>query len=190
MAKASAGKGAGKAKKGKGGAAAEGKKRRKKKAPRDPNRPKRATIAFMFFSNEQRPRVLRSSPQMHLSEVSKVLGAEWRGMDARAKAPYEAKAAADKKRYEREMAAYTPPFKPKRPRPAFMFFSVERRVVLQKQHKQLDFYEISKLLGAEWRQMGEADRAPYQTKADVDKLRYEQEMTQYEPPNWEATWRQ
>merc|ERR1719335_261218 len=94
MAKASAGKGAGKAKKGKGGAAAEGKKRRKKKAPRDPNRPKRATIAFMFFSNEQRPRVLRSSPQMHLSEVSKVLGAKWRGMDARAKAPYEAKAAA------------------------------------------------------------------------------------------------
>ena len=189
MAKASAGKGAGKAKGAKGGVA-EGKKRRKKKVPRDPNRPKRATIAFMFFSNEQRPRVLQSSPQMHLSEVSKVLGAEWRGMDEAAKAPYEAKAAADKKRYEQEMQAYTPPYKPKRPRPAFMFFSVERRAVLQKQHPSLDFYEISKLLGAEWRQMNETDRAPYQTKADMDKLRYEQEMTQYEPPNWEATWRQ
>ena len=182
-------KGGKKAEAAKGAKGEEAKKRRKKKA-RDPNRPKRATIAFMFYSNEQRPRVLQSNPQMHLSEVSKVLGAEWRGMSEAQKAPYEKKAAADKKRYEMEMKDYTPPYKPKRPRPAFMFFSVERRPMLQKENTNLDFYEISKLLGAEWQKMGEMQRAPYQTKADMDKLRYEQEMTQYEPPNWEATWRQ
>lgn len=40
-------------------------------------------------------------------EVGKILGEKWKGLSEKQKAPYEAKAAADKKRYEEEKAAYT-----------------------------------------------------------------------------------
>ncbi|KAI6976258.1 hypothetical protein KC321_g4106, partial [Hortaea werneckii] len=40
-------------------------------------------------------------------EVGKILGEKWKGLNDKQKAPYEAKAAADKKRYEEEKAAYT-----------------------------------------------------------------------------------
>lgn len=36
-----------------------------------------------------------------------MLGEKWKGLNEKQKAPYEAKAAADKKRYEEEKAAYT-----------------------------------------------------------------------------------
>lgn len=51
------------------------------------------------------------SPQKLLTEsvgeVGKLLGEKWKGLNEKQKAPYEAKAAADKKRYEEEKAAYT-----------------------------------------------------------------------------------
>ena len=36
-----------------------------------------------------------------------MLGEKWKALNEKQKAPYEAKAAADKKRYEEEKAAYT-----------------------------------------------------------------------------------
>jgi len=41
-----------------------------------------------------------------IAEISRVLGERWKVTTDREKRPYEAKAAADKKRYEREMALY------------------------------------------------------------------------------------
>lgn len=40
-------------------------------------------------------------------DVGKILGEKWKQLNEKQKAPYEAKAAADKKRYEEEKAAYT-----------------------------------------------------------------------------------
>lgn len=40
-------------------------------------------------------------------DVGKMLGEQWKSLTDKEKTPYEAKAAADKKRYEEEKAAYT-----------------------------------------------------------------------------------
>lgn len=40
-------------------------------------------------------------------DVGKILGEKWKSLNEKQKTPYEAKAAADKKRYEEEKAAYT-----------------------------------------------------------------------------------
>merc|ERR1711861_51807 len=97
-----------------------GKPKKKKKA-KDPTKPKRAMVAFMYFSIEQRPVMQRQNPTLKIAEVSKMLGAQWRSMSASQKAPY------DKKPYEKEMKSYVPPYKPKRAMVAFMFFSIEQR---------------------------------------------------------------
>lgn len=97
--------------------------------PTDPNMPKRGLSAYMFFANDTRDKVREDNPGIKFGtfifchvhsasssrpkltcctgEVGKLLGERWKALNEKQKAPYEAKAAADKKRYEEEKAAYT-----------------------------------------------------------------------------------
>jgi len=80
----------------------EGKKRRKRQ--KDPNAPKRALSAFFFFCAQERPAVRKLMPSASVGEIAKELGKRWEGCTDRAK--FDKLAAEDRKRYEREMAAY------------------------------------------------------------------------------------
>jgi hypothetical protein len=81
-----------------------GKRKRGSKAHKDPNAPKRGLSAFFCFSNEERAKVKAKNPGYSVGDVAKELGKRWEVCPNRAK--YEALAAKDKERYEREMAAY------------------------------------------------------------------------------------
>ncbi|KAH8652805.1 high mobility group box domain-containing protein, partial [Tricladium varicosporioides] len=72
----------------------------------DPNAPKRGLSAYMFFANEQRENVREENPGISFGQVGKVLGERWKALNDKQRAPYEAKAAQDKKRYEDEKASY------------------------------------------------------------------------------------
>lgn len=76
---------------------------RKKK---DPNAPKRSLSAYMFFANENRDIVRAENPGISFGQVGKVLGEKWKALQGDEKVPYENKAEADKKRYEKEKAEY------------------------------------------------------------------------------------
>ena len=58
----------------------------------------------MFFNMETRPKVVEENPGIAFGEVGKKLGAMWKNLTEDEKQPYQEKAAADKKRYEREVA--------------------------------------------------------------------------------------
>ncbi|KAL6908653.1 high mobility group box domain-containing protein [Trichoderma evansii] len=77
-----------------------------KRAKKDPNAPKRGLSAYMFFANEQRENVREENPGISFGQVGKLLGERWKALNDKQRAPYEAKAAADKKRYEDEKQAY------------------------------------------------------------------------------------
>lgn len=79
------------------------KTQRKKK---DPNAPKRSLSAYMFFANEQRDVVRSENPGIAFGAIGKILGEKWKALDGEGKKPYEAKAEADKKRYETEKTEY------------------------------------------------------------------------------------
>ncbi|CDR37371.1 CYFA0S01e10088g1_1 [Cyberlindnera fabianii] len=85
------------------GAQRKTKTQRKKK---DPNAPKRSLSAYMFFANANRDVVRADNPGISFGGVGKLLGEKWKALSADEKAPYEAKAEADKKRYETEKANY------------------------------------------------------------------------------------
>jgi len=76
---------------------------RKKK---DPNAPKRSLSAYMFFANENRDIVRAENPGINFGQVGRLLGEKWKALSTEDKTPYENKAAADKKRYEKEKAEY------------------------------------------------------------------------------------
>ena len=91
-------------------------KRKTNKAKKDPNAPKRAQSAYMLWMNENRKTLAK--PGMSVVDVAREAGAQWKAIDAEVKTvgklsdaltilqKYEALAAKDKQRAEREMAEY------------------------------------------------------------------------------------
>ncbi|KAL7100842.1 hypothetical protein ACP275_08G020100 [Erythranthe tilingii] len=87
----------------------DGSKKKKQKKKKDPNAPKRAISAFMYFSQVERENLKKTNPGISFTDVAKVLGERWHKMTADEKAPYEAKAKVDKKRYAEEISGYKNP---------------------------------------------------------------------------------
>jgi high mobility group protein B1 len=83
-----------------------GEKGKKRKRAKDPNAPKRALSAFFWFCNDERPKVKVILPDSSVGEVAKELGRRWQDVDPQVKSKYEALAAKDKARYEKEIKAY------------------------------------------------------------------------------------
>jgi len=84
----------------------EKKKPAKKKRKKDPNAPKKHASAYFHFSKKTRPKIKEDNPTASFGEIGKLLGAAWKALPAEDKKPYEASAAEDKARYEKENKAY------------------------------------------------------------------------------------
>ncbi|ANB14574.1 Nhp6bp [Sugiyamaella lignohabitans] len=84
-------------------ASGDDKVKRKKK---DPNAPKRASSAYMFFVKANRDEVLSENPGITFGETGRALGKKWNNLSSAEKAPYEEKANEDKIRYQEAKAAY------------------------------------------------------------------------------------
>ncbi|KAJ2227778.1 Non-histone chromosomal protein 6 [Coemansia sp. RSA 1722] len=77
-----------------------------RRAKKDPNAPKRALSAYMFFSQANRKTVKDDNPEATFGNIGKILGDMWKGMSDKEKAPFVKQAEDDKKRYEVQKAAY------------------------------------------------------------------------------------
>jgi structure-specific recognition protein 1 len=80
---------------------------KKKKAKKDPNAPKGAKGAYMFFSTENREKLKKENPDMSFGDLGKALGEQWKMISADEKAKYEEMAKNDKERHKKEMSEYT-----------------------------------------------------------------------------------
>lgn len=77
-----------------------------KRGKKDPNKPKRALSAYMFFVQDWRERIKSENADASFGDVGRLLGAKWKEMSANEKKPYEDKAKADKDRAAKEKAEY------------------------------------------------------------------------------------
>lgn len=88
-------------------AKAQSKKPAKKgKKKKDPNEPKRAKSAYIFFGEDKREEVKRTNPAAKSPEIMKIIGALWRELTEEQKEQYKQKATQDKERYEISKAEY------------------------------------------------------------------------------------
>jgi len=82
-------------------------KRRARRSPKDPDAPKRASGAYVFFTNEMRPIVMKQFPGIKFVDMGRILGERWRALTPEEKVRYEGMAAEDKMRFQVEMQQYT-----------------------------------------------------------------------------------
>lgn len=79
-----------------------------KKAKKDPLAPKKGLSAYMIFAKENRERIKAENPEADFGAMGKLIGDAWKSLDETEKAVFTAKSETDKKRYETEIADYTP----------------------------------------------------------------------------------
>jgi hypothetical protein len=71
--------------------------------------------------------------------------------------------------------------------PAYRFFNKKRFPELKIEHPDWKFGDFSRAVSAEWKQLDDATKAPYELEAATDKTRYEQQMLTYVPPRDDGT---
>jgi len=172
-----------------------------KKSKKDPNAPKRGMSAFMFFSNEMRPKLKEENPDLSFGDLAKLVGKTFKEITAEEKKVYEEKAAKDKKRYTEEMADYSAPENdeadskaggkkkgkkakkdpnaPKRAMTAFMYYSNDMRPKLKEKNPELSFGDLARLVGKSYKEMTAEEKKVYDEKAAKDKKRYAADMEKY-----------
>ena len=79
---------------------------RKKRSPRDPDQPKRASGAYVFFTNHMRPIIMQEFPNIKFTDLGRVMGERWRALTSDEKRRFEELADADKERFSKEIAIY------------------------------------------------------------------------------------
>ncbi len=84
----------------------DGGKKKKKKKKKDPNAPKRNQSAFFLYSNATRADIKAAQPDLAFGQIAKVISVNFKALPAEERAYWDEKAAADKERYQAEMAAY------------------------------------------------------------------------------------
>lgn len=91
------------------------------------------------------------------------------------------------KRLKRERRRNNPLSKVKKPRTAFSFFTQTHRPVVQKANPNATFGELSRLVSADWKKLGEADMKKYKDMEAADKARYQGERQSVQASAAEAT---
>eukprot|EP00621_Florenciella_sp_RCC1693_P010003 CAMPEP_0182543712 /NCGR_PEP_ID=MMETSP1323-20130603/32063_1 /TAXON_ID=236787 /ORGANISM="Florenciella parvula, Strain RCC1693" /LENGTH=193 /DNA_ID=CAMNT_0024754675 /DNA_START=46 /DNA_END=627 /DNA_ORIENTATION=- len=167
----------------------------KRKAKKDPLAPTRARSAYQLWANATRGELAAANPDEGMGGISKLLGARWKETDEAVKNEWQRKAEEDKQRYNEEMQHYTPPEgqgkgkkakktkdpnAPKRATTAYFFFLADERPRTKEEVPGISVTELSKVVGAKWKELSDADKAPYEAKAAADKERYAGEKAAYE----------
>ena len=170
---------------------------------KDPNAPKRALSAYMFYSAAVRAKTKAElGRDAGITDVAKAIGAKWGKLTDAQKGPYQKKAEADKKRALRERAKYEKsgakakwaknnpspkgkrkkdPNAPKRALSAYMFYSAAVRDKTKKElGRDAGITDVAKAIGAKWGKLNDKQKAPYQKKATADKARAAKQRAKYE----------
>ena len=154
-----------------------------KKKARDPNRPKKPMTAFLLFSGANRGAIKSKHPDMQVTEISKELGKRWRESSDKAKSPFVKEAKKLKKKYDKEKAKYDKEkakhAPPKRPWGSYFRFCGEMREDIKIENPGLKITEYAKLLGAAWRDLSEAQQAPYKKAADKEMEKWKAKMEKW-----------
>ena len=101
------------------------KKSKKSKKVKDPNAPKRPLNAWLLYLNANRDAARAAHPELKMPAITKIISAAYKTISGDEKQAWEAKALAEKSRYQKEMAAYMAAYPGNQPQPPITHFPEE-----------------------------------------------------------------
>lgn len=159
------------------------------------SKPKRPATSFILFSKEHRKQVIRDHPGYSFGQIASAVSQHWNGMSAAQRKPYITAADRAIASYKREVEKHQPP---KKPLSAYLFFSLDNRSRISRRSaspnmpnfesvaarrrwmsEHSGFAAIGRALGAQWRALSAAEKAPYERRAEADRSRYASELSAY-----------
>lgn len=162
----------------------------------DDDGPKRNVSAYCWFVQRNRDRIQSSgeSGEKFMTRAVRL----WKEQTEEERAQYETMANEDKLRYKRERRQHKiamrkaeqaedgpakrrrkHPDAPKRAVPAYMLYANAERENLKAEMPHLSHREILGELGARWRKLDEASKAPYEASAAQERARYQEEIAKW-----------
>ena len=134
-------------------------KKEKKKEKKQQKKGTKGPTAYFLFMKENRDAVkTQLGDEAKITEISKKLGEMWRDLSQ-----------AQREEWKEKAKALAPPKveKPKsnRPKSAFFVFSGEHREQVKKDNPEKNLKEINSLLGQMWRDLSDAQKEEWKTKA-------------------------
>ena len=164
-----------------------------------PKRIKAARSALAFYSMKHRPAFKVQFPGVGIEAINEKLREKWEQLAEEDKTSFGKQAARDLERYTWQRAEFDrrraaaraaagldplPVGRSRRKRKrsvksaksAWMFFSGAMWARTKEANPDLDFSEVGKLVGNEWRSLSAEQKAPYKQKAEADAKRYKVEL--------------
>lgn len=173
------------------------------KKSKDPNAPKHAKSAYLFFCQENREAVKKTlGKEAKATEITKELGKRWGLLKAKGEkhtTKYVKMAEEDKQRYDQQKSEYVPseefttksrkrdPNAPRRAKSAYLFFCDEFRSVVSKElGPDSKATDVTRELGRRWNELkatSETATERYSELAEEDKQRYQSEKSSMSGPS-------
>lgn len=175
--------------------------------------PKKPSTSYFLYMADVREKAKAENPEASTTQLSIMLGQRWRELPAEEKKVYEQRAAKDKERYKKEDAIWRRDHPeevaqveaekagkrkdkkkrgqreegaPKRALTAYIFFTNKHREETKKANPEASITDLSKLMGAKWKSLTDAEKEPYQKMAEKDKVRYKKEKATWDAEQIEA----
>jgi hypothetical protein len=151
----------------------------KKRKEKDPNAPKRAKTAYIFFLDAFRQEFKQKNPDAKgVVEVTKAGSERWKSMTDAEKSPFEEKALIARASYDKLKQDYDQGAKllkgPPRPPSAYFVFLDGFRAEYKRDHPDVKgIKELSKEAGQVWREMDANTKSPFEAKAAAAKEYYQ-----------------
>lgn len=134
----------------------------------------RARTAYTLYTidPEVRGEAKVANPGAKMVELTKILAKQWKALSEETKAKYH-----EASQQEKEAAAAAiveqqgGVKKPRRARNPYNFYLMDKvvRKTIEAENPNAKFGEVSKLVGAKWKAMSDAEKAPYVAKSDAEK---------------------
>ena len=132
---------------------------------------KRAKSAYTLYSSDTsvRDTVKAANPEADFGTLSKIISAQWKALGVIERKPYDEKSQVEKTAMAEIKAANKP--KKTRAKSAYLHYSMNPTVrgAAKKANPEMSVTDLAKVLGAQWKQLPDVDRKPYQEAYETEK---------------------
>jgi len=158
--------------------------------------PKRNESNYILYSNCVRADVRAQNPEASFKDLAIIISTDFKSLSADERAYWDEKAAEDKERYVKEMAAYMAnvtdssvtdaffeeeePNVPKRNMSSFFIYANANRANMKAEYPDANFGDLAKIASTKFKGLPADERAYWDEKAAEDEVRYVTEMAAYE----------